>query len=157
MKLLFTVKQLGKRKALLTKKAFEFPLAPNQNYSLLEVLEAIIIQQVNAFNEKREAQLLAHLLEDSQISTSEEQTKLLDEEALEAQANSGKLSFGDIENTKLADKQKAIVTMQEAFADGLIGIFHNGEQLEKANQNIYLKEEDEFIFVRLTFLAGSMY
>ncbi|MEH0153041.1 hypothetical protein V6R21_02785 [Limibacter armeniacum] len=157
MKLLFTVKQLGKKKPLLTKKSLELPLEINQERKLMDILEVIVKNQVQSFNEKREDQFLSQLLEGMPISKSDHQSSLLNDDEMAEQAESGKLTFGHIENTKLADEQKAIQTMKEAFDDGLFAVFHNAQQIEKADQLVCLQEEDEFIFIRLTFLSGSMY
>ncbi|WP_196890410.1 hypothetical protein [Aureivirga marina] len=154
MTLLFTVKQLGKKRPYIAKKEMEFPFEENTKYTLEEILKTIVLQQVGEFNAEREEKTLFNFLgEQGILPTQKEQT--LSEETIEAKLSEGKVKFNDIYNTKLADEDKAIETVMYAFKDGIIAVFHNQIQIESLDEIIELKEKDEFAFVRLTFLAGG--
>ncbi|BDD11689.1 hypothetical protein FUAX_41210 (plasmid) [Fulvitalea axinellae] len=157
MRLLFTIKQVGKRKPFLSKKEIIFPDAEAKEYSLEELLTIIVHQQVRVFNEKREELILSRLLEGSGVTLENPKSNVLSKKKIDDQAISGKVTFGDMENLKLADVQEAIETMKLAIKDGLVAIFHNGEQLDLLTDRLQVKDFDEFTFVRLTFLAGSTY
>ncbi|WP_196888361.1 hypothetical protein [Aureivirga sp. CE67] len=154
MILQFTVKQLGKRKPYLAKKEMEFPFEENRKYTLEEILKTIVIKQVEEFNAEREEKNLFNFLGEQGIMPSQKDQSL-SEETIEAKLTEGKVKFNDIYNTKLANEEKAIETVLYGFKDGIIVVFHNQAQIEKLEEEIELKEKDEFVFVRLTFLAGG--
>lgn len=143
MQIQISLKQLGKKRPVLAAKSIEVNLVENQSYTLQTILQEIVTQQVSEFNQKRESKnLFTYFKEDT----------------IQQQANTtGKVDFGVIYNEEKADLSKAIDTVLLAFEDGLIAVFVDDEQVEKLDTEIQLQETSLFTFVRLTFLAGSIW
>lgn len=142
MEINITVKQLGKKHPLLTEQKLE--IAYNESIISLEnLLEAIVQQQVEAFNAK------SFELEDV------DESKIPQDNYLNILTDTGKAGFGSIYNQKRADLQKAQEHAVQAFEDGIFAVFYSGGQLENLNQSIDLRLQHTFTFIRLTFLAGS--
>ena len=74
-------------------------------------------------------------------------------------AEIGKIAFGDIWNDKEADEEKAIAVAWQAYADGIVRVFVNGQEAEysETDTELDLKDKDEITFVRLAMLAGRMF
>jgi len=143
MQIQISLKQLGKKRPVLSNKPIEVDLLASKTYALQDILKAVVSQQVAEFNQKREGKNLFTYFK---------------EDALQQQAGTtGKVDFGTIYNENKADLTKAIDTVLLAFEDGLIAVFVDDEQIEDLNTKIQVKEESTFTFVRLTFLAGSIW
>ena len=69
----------------------------------------------------------------------------------------GKIAFGINYGGKEADEVTAVTVALQAFEDGLVRIFHKGEELSELSQAIEVQENDLFTFLRLTMLAGSLF
>jgi len=142
MNLQFSIKQLGRKRPVLHAKSIEVNLIKEETYTLEEILKAIVIQQVEEFNQKREEKnLFAYFQKDT----------------LEQATSTGKVDFGAIYNNQKADVKKATETVLLAFEDGLIAVFADDTQIEKLDASIKLDNKTIFTFVRLTFLAGSIW
>jgi hypothetical protein len=141
MKLKFSIKQLGKKRAFIEAQPIE--IAGNYGqYTLREVLSRVVSQQVETFNQKRSEKSLFNFLQESDIQEA---------------AQNGRVRFGAIYNETQADVEKAIETVLLAFEDGLIAVFVDDEQIDLINQTIDITPQSTFTFVRLTFLAGSIW
>lgn len=143
MNLQISIKQLGKKRPILSNKSIEVNLIANQTYTLQMILQEIVTQQVSEFNQKREGKNLFTYFKENTV---QQQAK-----------TTGKVNFGAIYNENKVDLTKAIDTVLLAFEDGLIAVFVDDEQIEKLNIEIQVKEASIFTFVRLTFLAGSIW
>ncbi|MCU4173792.1 hypothetical protein [Carboxylicivirga sp. N1Y90] len=140
MKLSFTLKSLGKKRAYINKVGLEIDISSKT--CIRELLQQVVSQQVNTFNmRKEERNLLVYLNEDT----------------VNHQAETGQIKFDERYNSTMADEEKAKTTVLMAFEDGLIALFINEKQFEDVNQAITLKENDSITFIRLTFLAGSIW
>jgi glutamate-1-semialdehyde aminotransferase len=142
MQLKLSVKQLGKKRPFIDAKIIEIEGEYHQTYSLKDILTQIIAQQVAEFNEKRAEKSLFTFFKETQI---------------QEEAQVGRVKFGEMYNDTQADLQKAIETVLWAFEDGLIAVFRNDEQMNELQQAIIVDENTLFTFVRLTFLAGSIW
>lgn len=142
MEIKVTVKQLGRKYPLLSEQRIEIAFTDTK-ILLRELLKSIVQQQVEAFNEK------SFELED------EDYAKIPQEDYLNILTDTGKAGFESIYNQKKADLEKAQKNAIQAFEDGMFVIFYNDEQLENLTQTIDLSLQHSFIFIRLTFLAGS--
>lgn len=140
MQLLFTLKSLGKKKAYLNNVSINIDIPGNTTVKAL--LQQVVSQQVNAFNQRKEDRNLLVYLNDHTLGQ---------------QAEKGQIKFNEQYNSTRADVEKAQETVRLAFEDGLIALFINDEQLEDVNQAISLKENDSISFIRLSFLAGSIW
>ena len=139
MKIKISVKQLGKKRPIITQKIIEIESLPSSP-NLVHLIQAVVKQQVSTFNQKLEDKSLVPFLLKAAI---EEKTK------------TGKVGFGSIYNDKKADEQAAIDNALLAFQDGIYCVFIDDNQIEQLNQPILLQPNSILTFVRLTFLAGS--
>lgn len=142
MEIKVTVRQLGKKYAVLSEQYIDIAHSEG-SISLEHLLQLIVQQQVETFNSK------SFELED------EDYAKIPQENYLNILTDTGKVGFGSIYNEKRADLKKAQENAIQAFEDGMFAVFYNEEQLEGLTQIIDLNLQDTFIFIRLTFLAGS--
>ena len=139
VKIFVRVKALGKKKDILIPTEYTIP---EGIVSLRMLLTAIVEQEVNAYNQKdMDVQMLPFLTQ----------------EQLDDQAATGKVSFGRIYSDKKADAPKAVANAIQCWEDGLVRVFQNDVELEKLDDLIQIRENDVFTFIRLTFLAGSMW
>ena len=99
-------------------------------------------QQVQAYNDRKENPTVLNILNTGQITEASQQ---------------GKVAFGDSENRTLAIEETAIETAMQAFEDGLFAIFKGEEQIESLEELLTFDETTVFSFIRLTFLAGSIW
>ncbi len=135
-----TTKQLGKKRPIGTETIEIEDL--KENSTLSHLIKNIVKQQVTEFNKKRETPKLLSFLSKQEI---DKQTLV------------GKVSFRDIYNTEKADILKAIDNALLAFEDGLYCVFIDDNQIEKLDNLIHIKQNSSITFVRLTFLAGSIW
>ncbi len=133
------VKTLGKRKDVLPPRPYELPEGIG---SLRGLLTAFAEAEVDRYNGKDpEAPLLSCL-------TAEE---------IEAQSETGKVSFGRLWSDQKADKAKAVQTAIQAFDDGLVRVLMDETELVQLDAPLTVHEGAVFTFVRLTFLAGRIW
>lgn len=81
----------------------------------------------------------------------------LSNEEFEEMKNIGKFAFGINYNQNEISEEKAISIAMEAYNDGLVRIFKNGVELVSLDETLEISENDEFTFVKLTMLSGSMW
>ena len=139
MEIKVSVKQLGKKRPIVSQKTIEIEALPSSP-NLQHLIKAVVKQQVYVFNQKLEEKpLIPFLLK----------------EDIDQNTKKGKVGFGSIYNDKKADDQAAIANALLAFQDGIYCVFIDEEQIEQLVQPILLKPDSVLTFVRLTFLAGS--
>jgi len=139
MQVYINLKQLGKRKQAIDKVPMVLDPVP---VTTSELITAIVMQQVEAYNNRlAESELLRYLSAD-QIGD---------------KAESGKVGFDVNYNGKAAKESEAVMNALQAFEDGIFRVFVGDKDLETLSQSIELKENDELTFVRLTFLAGRIW
>lgn len=144
MEIRISLKQLGKKHPVLQAQPFEIHYS--QTSISLETLLILIIQsQVEAYNARKvdkEDQDTSHRpLEDYM-------TQLL---------ATGKAGFGNVYNENKADLEKAQQEALQAYEDGMFAVFYGEEELSSLSQTIDLSKSETFTFLRLTFLAGSIW
>ena len=133
------VKAIGKRKDILAPTPYEIP---DGICSLRQLLTAVVQKEVAQFNSKKtEAQLI----------------QFLTQQEIEAQAQNGKVSFGAVYSDKKADPGKAIANAIGCWEDGMVRVFMNDEELTDLDAPLAIEEQAVFTFMRLTFLAGSIW
>lgn len=76
---------------------------------------------------------------------------------IQAQSPDGKITFGDPDNTVLADPEDAAAVALQAHADGIFLVFINDEEIRSHDQEFALEAGDEVTFLRLTFLTGLLW
>ena len=90
MRIYINMKQAGSRRNVLAKKPYEIP---DDISSLQELLEALVRSEVQAYRERQE---------------NGEVLQMLGAEEIQAQAETGKVSFGRIYSDKKIDEEKAV-------------------------------------------------
>ena len=133
------VKAIGKRKDILAPALYTIP---DGICSLRQLLTAVVQKEVDRYNNKEaEAQLIPFLTQ----------------QELGDQAKIGKVSFGSIYSDKKADPGKAVANAIGCWEDGLVRVFMNDEELTDLDAKLVIEEQAIFTFMRLTFLAGSIW
>ena len=139
MKIYVNVKSIGKRKPALSAIPYDLPASPR---NLRQLFSAIVESEVTAYNQKQTIPQLVPYLTAAQI---------------EDQALCGKVSFGNIYSDNSADKSAALKNVLQCWEDGLIRVFMNETELTALDDDLIIKENTLFTFIRLTFLAGRMW
>lgn len=142
MEISVTVKQLGRKHPLLHEEKMSISTEEAQ-LSVEELIRLIVLQQVESFNTQSFEQ------EDVDY------TKAPREDYLNILTDTGKAGFGSIYNERRADPEKAQENAIQAFEDGMYAIFYGDEELQDLKHEIDLSQGHTFVFIRLTFLAGS--
>ena len=133
------VKAIGKRKDILAPALYTIP---DGICSLRQLLTAVVQKEVDRYNNKEaEAQSISFLTQ----------------QELDDQAKIGKVSFGTIYSDKKADPGKAVANAIQCWEDGLVRVFMNDEELTDLDAKLVIEEQAIFTFMRLTFLAGSIW
>ena len=132
---------MGKKHPLIGKNTIEIEDIGLQP-TLKKLIEAVVTQQVEAFNARKSEKNLIKYLQKSEIDTQKE---------------SGKIGFNDSYNDTKADVNAAIDNALLAFEDGIYCVFVDEEQVEKLEEQIQITESSTLYFIRLTFLAGSIW
>lgn len=140
MNINFSVKRLGKKRAYIDKTPIE--ILVETKISLAHLLEKIVEHQVAEFNK---------------IRTEKSLFTFFSEKEIDDKTTSGKVDFGAIYNNDLADLIKAKETVKLAFIDGLLAVFIDDQQKENLDEQLELAEGVSITFIRLTFLAGSIW
>jgi hypothetical protein len=135
-------KVLGRRRPLFADWAWPLPASLGQgSVSLKSVLEAIVRDQVRAF-QKRQA--------DNQI------LRALTAKQIDEAAERGRITMGQSEVGRQAvDEDAAVATARQAFEDGLFLVVVNGVELKRLDEVIALTDDSRITFIRLTLLAGG--
>ena len=133
------VKAIGKRKDILAPALYTIP---DGICSLRQLLTAVVQKEVDRYNNKEaEAQLIPFLTQ----------------QELDDQAKIGKVSFGTIYSDKKADPGKAVTNAIGCWEDGLVRVFMNEEELTDLDAPLTIEAQSVLTFIRLTFLAGSIW
>ena len=57
----------------------------------------------------------------------------------------------------MIDQENAVQNGLQAYADGLVRVFQNGQALGNLDEGIQVEEDDHFILLRLVFLRGCLW
>lgn len=142
MKITVQIKQLGKKHPLLDNELIELKTLTSPT-TVRDFIQAVVTQQVEVYNRQ-------------QTTTDDDgKAKSVQVDYLPLLIDTGKISFGERYHDQKADLADAIDVAIQAFEDGLYTIFKSDDQLDDLSQTIQIQEEENFSFIRLTFLAGS--
>ena len=81
----------------------------------------------------------------------------LTEEEIAAQSEEGRVKFASRYGENHDTPERALQVMLQAFADGSVRIFVDGEEVTDLDAVLSLKEGSEIVFLRLTFLTGLLW
>lgn len=79
------------------------------------------------------------------------------QDELEQKAAEGRIDFGFLKSDKKVSEKKAVQTAMQAFEDGLVAVFIDGQRYENATDKLELTGKETITFVRLTMLSGRMW
>ena len=133
------VKAIGKRKDILAPTPYTIQC---EFCSLRQLLTAVVQKEVAQYNSK---------------DTGAQLMPFLTQQALDDQAKIGKVSFGTIYSDKKADPGKAVANAIQCWEDGLVRVFLNEEELTDMDAPLTIEAQSVLTFIRLTFLAGSVW
>jgi hypothetical protein len=139
MTIFIKLKSAGKRRAVLEKTPYTIP---NSIATLRQLIAEIVRQETEKYNSGMDGSNLVPFLTENEISD---------------KSLTGKVSFGSIYSDKKADAKKSAETALLCFEDGLFRVILNENELTQLNAPVEIKENDEFTFIRLTFLAGRLW
>ena len=136
----FSLKAIGKKRAYVNLHPIVVDITSKTTVN--ELLQAVVNQQVESFNQRNESKNLH---------------TFLSEEVVKEKAGSGSVRFGDRPNLTKASNKEAFETVSLAYRDGLIALFHNDKRLDSMEETLELQESDSISIIRLTFLSGSIW
>jgi hypothetical protein len=139
VKIYINVKQAGVRKQFIARQEFYLEAVPK---TLRELITVIVTNNVKNFNNKIDQKFILNYLTAEEIND-----KLI----------LGKVSFGEINNDKKANLDKALESAFLAYEDGIFRVFVEEQETGSLDDLIDVKEEDVLTFVRLTMLSGRMW
>lgn len=139
MRLLITVKSLGKKNNYITKQELNVVEKPQ---TLRELIAEIVSNAVAELNGKISETPLVNYLTHSEIKL---------------QSVSGKVGFGATYNDQHGQEKIGIETAISAFQDGLYKVFVRETEIEQLDCPLELQDNDEVAFIKFTMLAGRMW
>ena len=139
MNVFIKLKAIGKRRPVLDNVPYNLPGGMS---TLRQLIEAIVRQEVEAYNKRGVENMLAPFLTEIEIAE---------------QSTVGKVSFGRLYSEKQADPGKAVETALQAFEDGLFRVLINDSEAVGLDEAIEIHENDTLTFLRLTFLTGGLW
>jgi hypothetical protein len=139
MEIIVNVKQPGRKHPLINNAIISIADI-GQSPTAAALIEAVVDQQVQAYNAKRVEMNILPFLSDAQT---------------QEQAATGKIGFGSIYNENKASPEQARKTALQAFEDGMFALFLDETEITELNTIVHLTDTTVITFIRLTFLAGS--
>ena len=139
MNVYIKLKSAGKRRPVLAKTPYALPDGIS---SLRMLIEAVVRQEVDAYNDRGVENMLAAFLTEAEI---------------EDQSTVGKVGFGRLYSEKKADPEKAVETAIQGFEDGLFRVVVGEKEAPELDGPLDIYENDTLTFIRLTFLAGRLW
>lgn len=108
--------------------------------TLRTLLEDLVRQEVERFNDRQARQTLLHVLSERQLDDG---------------ARRGKIVSAARDDAQHADVDEAIHIALRAFRDGLYFVFLDERQLEDLDEELAVTEASTLLLLRLTPLAGG--
>lgn len=141
--LLIEGKTFGRRQALFPE--WSLPLPPEmsgQPLTVRDLISRIVLEQVQAFGERRAERRFVRALTERQIADGVQR---------------GKVDMGGREEDEpdVDDPQAAVATALQAFEDGLYYVFVDDEHRQSLDEEVSLGAETRVTFLRLVALAGG--
>ena len=157
MKLCFTVRHPGRKKAFPADRAYFFEPPPK---TLRELLALLVQQELRLFRERVDA---ASRFENGVENGETFSGVLIRDEAQirEELHQTGRAGFGMTGSCRdvheIPDEEEAVRTAVSAFEDGFFRVFGPRGELTELDGPLSVFDGETLTFVRLTFLAGSLF
>jgi len=144
------VKQIGRKKPMITKELEIDSLATDSEIKLKDLIKEIVKIEVNEFQNR---------LKDQKINENNKDNifNYLSPEEIEDKAEKGKVAIDYIENKNDVNLDEAIDTAILAFEDGIYFVFIDNEKIENIGDLVKMKDDSNIMFLRLTMLAGGIF
>jgi len=139
MNVYIKLKSAGKRRPALNNIPYTLP---DGIASLRQLIETIVRQEVDEYNNRRTEKMLVPFLTEIEISD---------------QNTVGKIGFGRLYSDKKANLEKAIETALQGFEDGLFRVMLGETEATELDKPLEIHEDTTLTFIRLTFLAGRLW
>lgn len=136
-------KSLGQKKKLF--EDWSIPLPPefrgDNGVTLRQVIESVVRAEVGAFKERQQDRQLVRALTSKQI---------------ESGAAKGKIQSGGSDvPLQEVDEESAVGTALQAFEDGLYLVVIDEDEQTSLDQQVFVQDDSQIVFIRLTLLAGG--
>ena len=139
MNVFVKLKSVGKRRPILENTPYTLPDGLS---TLRQLIEAVVRQEVEAFNSRGLENMLV---------------PFLSEDAIADLSTVGKVGFGRLYSDRKADPEAAVKTALLGFEDGLFKVVVGEQEALELDAPLVLHDGDTITFIRLTFLAGRMW
>lgn len=133
-------KILGKSRPVFNDWHIDIPERSGDHIKLRDLITRIVNEEVQAFKLRQNELRLARVLSPSQI---------------EAGKVKGKIDSGERDLKQQVDADQAVATALQAFEDGLYFIFIDKVQQTELDSEVFIQNETQVTFIRLTALAGG--
>jgi len=133
------LKSAGKRRPVLDNTPYTLP---DGITSLRQLIETVVRQEVDKYNDRGAENMLAAFLTETEIKD---------------KSTVGKVGFGRLYSDKTANPEKAIKTALQGFDDGLFRVMVGDKESTELDAPLDIHENDTLTFIRLTFLAGRLW
>ena len=110
--------------------------------TLRDLIIALVDAEFGAYNRREPGEMLKALLSQDEI---------------DRMAEVGKVGFGRIHAQAKADRIKAEENALQCFEDGIIRVVAGDDELTSLDEPVPAQDGVTYTFIRLTFLAGSMW
>lgn len=139
MQIYIRVKTVGKHTGRFASTPY---CLPDSICSLRQLLTAVVELEVDRYNHKEPgAQQIPYLSADQ----------------IEAQAQTGKVSFGRIFSDRKVCREDAVQHAIQCWEDGLVRVFLGDVELRELDGSLTLQDGAQLTFLRFTFLAGRIW
>ncbi len=139
MKLKINVKKFSRKQNEIAQLELDYPVG-------VKTVKDLLIETVKIMVSEYEARM-----------DSGEALKALTKQEIEDMSQSGKIGFGVNYGESCPDLEKSIQAALECFADGIVVLFVDGQQVEELQERLIMQEGSELTFIRMTPLAGRMW
>lgn len=136
MQIFANVKSLRRERGFLEPKSYELP---HDVRTLRDLIIALVNVELSAYNRREPGEMLKALLSQDEIDRMAE------------------VGFGRIHAQAKADRIKAEENAVQCFEDGIIRVVAGDDELTSLDEPVPAQDGVTYTFIRLTFLAGSMW
>jgi len=139
-----TLKTIGRKDPVVPD--WQIPLPPDwtdpggEPVTLRALIDRTVREEVAAFRKRQEERKVARFLTAGEIAEG---------------AKKGKIDMGGRDLEQEVDEDISVGVALQAFEDGLYLVLIDGEEIKDLDQQIYLIDDSEITYIRLTMLAGG--
>ena len=142
MDLFISVKQIGKKRALIGERRISI----DRPETLRALITSVVRSEAEKYNSRRETAVSAGSV-----------SPALSQDVMDDMAAIGKVAFGVNYNGNRQDIDSAVDNALVSFSDGIYRAFADDEELVDLDAPVHIKEGCRLTFVRLVMLAGRLW